>query len=195
MNPRITELLDEIRRCEEELEEVIKTHEADFFYRFEGAKVKFEKSIELAHRELRIGIITWLLKSSFRNIASAPIVYPMIIPLFFLDISVTIYQAICFPLYKITKVDRGKYIVVDRHQLIYLNAIEKLHCIYCGYANGLIAYSREIIARTEQYWCPIKHAKKVLDSHRRYAQFADFGESNNYHEHLARMRNLMTRKN
>ena len=85
MNPRITELLDEIRRCEEELEEVIKTHEADFFYRFEGAKVKFEKSIELAHRELRIGIITWLLKSSFRNIASVPIVYPMIIPLFFLD--------------------------------------------------------------------------------------------------------------
>lgn len=49
--------------------------------------------------------------------------------------------------------------------LSYLNAIEKLNCVYCGYGNGVIAYGREIIARTEQFWCPIKHASKAAGEH------------------------------
>ena len=105
-----------------------------------------------------------------------------------LDLSISIYQALCFPLYRIAKVKRRKYIVVDRHNLHYLNIIEKFNCIYCGYVNGLIAYSREIVARTEQYWCPIKHAKKILDPHRTYAYFSDFGDSDKYHIHLMKMR-------
>ena len=46
---------------------------------------------------------------------------------------------------------RGQYIVIDRHRLKYLNAIEKLNCVYCGYGNGVIAYARDIAGRTEQY--------------------------------------------
>jgi hypothetical protein len=86
-------------------------------------------------------------------------------------------------------VRRNLFMAVDRHQLSYLNAIEKLHCFFCGYASGLIAYSREIIACTEQYWCPIKHARKIIDPHRRYARFADFGEAEGYQEHFLTMRN------
>lgn len=41
---------------------------------------------------------------------------------------------------------RGDYIVVDRHHLAYLNVIQKINCVYCGYGNGLIAYARKIIA-------------------------------------------------
>ncbi len=70
----------------------------------------------------------------------------------------------------------------------YLNSIEKFNRVYCGYVNGLIAYAREIVPRTEQYWCPIKHARKVLDPHRRYARFADFGDSQELHERIQRMR-------
>jgi len=33
---------------------------------------------------------------------------------------------------------------MDRHHLAYLNVIEKLNCEYCGYANGVFAYVREI---------------------------------------------------
>ena len=72
--------------------------------------------------------------------------------------------------------------------LSYLNAIERLNCVYCGYANGLIGFVREIASRTEQYWCPIKHAHKRLDPHRRYARFADFGDSENYQAYLEQMR-------
>ena len=70
--------------------------------------------------------------------------------------------------------------MVDRYRLGYLNIFERLNCAYCGYANGVIAYAREITARTEQYWCPIKHARKVLGSHARYAHFLDYGEAEDY---------------
>jgi hypothetical protein len=77
-------------------------------------------------------------------------------------------------------VRRADFIIFDRTHLHYLNFIEKFHCFYCEYANGLIAYTQEIIARTEQYFCPIKHARKVLGSHKRYAYFLDYGEAENY---------------
>jgi hypothetical protein len=34
-----------------------------------------------------------------------------------------------------------------------------------AYANGVFAYVREVGSRTEQYWCPIKHARRVLGVH------------------------------
>ncbi len=192
MNSRIGELLEEIRIREEELEDVIKTHEKEFLYRLEGKKIKFEHAVEQAHLKLKVGMISWLSKSHPLNVLSAPIIYSMIFPFLFLDLSISIYQMICFRLYGIPRVKREKYIVIDRQHLSYLNGMEKLNCMYCGYVNGLIAYSREIVARTEQYWCPIKHAKKILDSHRRYSKFADFGDYENYPQHVKQMRKLLT---
>jgi hypothetical protein len=133
-------------------------------------------------------VISWLRTSEWRNVVTAPFIYAMIVPLLLLDLFVTIYQAVCFPLYRIPKVTRSNYIVVDRHQLGYLNVIEKLNCIYCGYGDGLLAYTRQILSRTEMYWCPIKHARKVLDPHRRYAKFSDFGDGDQFEAHVANMR-------
>ncbi len=192
MNSRISELLEEIREREEELEDAIKTHEVDFLYRLEGTKVRFEKTVIQAHRQWKTGIIRWLRDSKPRNLISAPVIYAMIFPMLVLDLTISAYQWICFPLYRIPRVTRRAFIVVDRQHLSYLNSIEKLNCTYCGYVNGLVAYSREIVARTEQYWCPIKHARKILDPHRRYARFADFGDSEAYHRHRKEMRELVT---
>jgi hypothetical protein len=192
---RVSELLEEIRVREDELEDAIKSCETKFLYQIEGAKVKFEDSVKRTHRELKIDLITWLKYSSLRNTISAPVIYTMIFPFILLDITILLYQMICFPLYRIPKVERTKYIVIDRHRLEYLNSIEKLNCMYCGYINGLIAYCREIVARTEQYWCPIKHAKKVLDSHRRYPKFSNFGDPKEYHQHIKKMRELLINSN
>jgi hypothetical protein len=57
-----------------------------------------------------------------------------------------------------------------------LNAIEKLYCVYCGYANGPVAYAWEITARTERFWCPIKRAQRTLDAHRRVEEYFDYGD-------------------
>jgi hypothetical protein len=191
MNPRITELIDEIRRLESELEDILGTHTIRLRYELIGAKVKFEKSVSAAHKKLRIGTLRWLLMSNPLNVISAPIIYAMIIPFLFLDLTVSIYQQLCFPLYGIPKLKRKQFIVFDRHHLSYLNAIEKLNCMYCSYINGLVAYVREIVARTEQYWCPIKHARKILTPHRRYAHFADYGDPVDLTAHSERMRQML----
>ena len=188
MDARVSEILGQIRRLEDELEEAIRTHQEEFLYRVEGARVRFEQAAREAHQRLKVGLFRWLGESELRNVVSAPVIYLMIVPLVSLDVFVSFYQFVCFPLYRIEKVKRTHFIVIDRQQLAYLNIIEKFNCMYCGYANGLIGYVREIIARTEQYWCPIKHARKILDPHRRYARFADFGQAEGYQEHLRAMR-------
>ncbi len=119
-------------------------------------------------------------KQSTMVALTAPIIYSMIIPALILDLFVSAYQSICFPVYGIQKVNREKYIVMDRHKLSYLNSMQKLNCLYCGYFNGLIGYVREIAARTEQYWCPIKHLTRREGSHSKYKNFADYGDEKNF---------------
>ncbi len=188
MNENIRKLLGDIAKLEEELATVIHEQQEQLHYRIEGSKIRFEENLRRVHHELKTGVIAWLRKSELRNVLSAPFVYSMIIPLLLLDLFVTLYQAICFPLYRIPKVRRSNYIVVDRHHLGYLNVIEKINCIYCGYGDGLLAYTRQILSRTEMYWCPIKHARKVLDPHRRYAKFSDYGDGQNFGTVAANMR-------
>jgi hypothetical protein len=115
----------------------------------------------------------------------------MIIPLVITDIFITFYQLTCFPIYGIKKVRRADYIIYDRQQLQYLNFIEKFHCTYCAYGTGMIAYISEIVARTEQYFCPIKHARKVLGAHSRYSRFIEYGDADNYQERLEQYRRAL----
>ena len=180
MSDRIAALVEEIRIREAELAELVRAQEANLRYRIEGTKVRFEAALERAHRQLRVGTLRWLRQSEPRNVLSAPIIYAMIVPMAVLDLTISLYQLVCFPLYRIRKVERSQYIVIDRHRLSYLNWIEKINCVYCGYVAGLLAYSRAILARTEQYWCPIKHARAVVDAHERYASFAAFGDAEAY---------------
>jgi len=188
MNEKIRQVLSDIAQLEEELSTLIHDQQEQLHYRIEGSKIRFEKHLRRIHKELKTGVFAWLRASELRNVVSAPFIYAMIIPFGLLDLFVTLYQAICFPLYRIPKVRRSNYIVVDRHNLAYLNMIEKLNCAFCGYADGLLAYTRQVLSRTEMYWCPIKHARKVLDPHRRYAKFADFGDGEAYQSQSAALR-------
>lgn len=180
MTDRIRALLDQIQELEDELKDALHEQEAKTLYRIEGKRIEFEHLVAEAHRQLKLGLFAWLRASQLRNVLSAPFIYAMIVPLALLDGCLFAYQAICFRLYRIPAVCREDYIVVDRHQLAYLNVIEKMHCVYCGYANGFLAYATEVVARTEQYWCPVKHARKVLGSHRRYPGFAAYGDAQGY---------------
>ena len=121
-------------------------------------------------------------------ILTAPAIYALIIPFLLLDLFVMLYQAACFPVYGIPRVRRSDYLAFDRGQLAYLNDIEKLNCAYCSYANGLVAYVREVASRTEEYWCPIKHARRVLGVHARYGSFVDYGAGDAYRHDLERLR-------
>lgn len=188
MGNRISELTDRILKLEEQLLDEIEQQQEAFQYKLEGTRVRFENTVLEAHEKLKIAILPWLRSSLLRNVVSSPFIYSMIIPIAFMDLTVTLYQHICFRLYNVRRVQRSKYVVMDRHQLAYLNGIEKFNCIYCGYGNGVIAYTREIVARTEQYWCPIKHARRVAGSHSRYRNFVPYGDAENYKSELLRLR-------
>jgi hypothetical protein len=194
MNPKVDELLGRIKALETELEAEISQQKADFRFRLENRKVRFEQEMLARQRQFKVGLLRYLAGASWRHLLSALVIYPMIVPIVLLDAGVSLYQALCFPLYRIAKVRRGDYFAFDREQLAYLNLIEKVNCTYCAYTNGLIAYVQEVVARTEQYWCPIKHARRVLGSHQRYARFVDFGDAESYRKELDELRKVLERE-
>jgi hypothetical protein len=157
-------------------------------YHVSRGRVWFDAELRDAHRLVRQGIPAFLRDSRLSTLLSAPVIYSLSLPFVLLDVWVTLYQWVCFPLYRIALVPRRPFFVMDRHKLEYLNAIEKAHCAYCSYVNGLIAYVREIAARTEQYWCPIRHARPVRGGHDRYTHFADYGDASGYRRGLTRLR-------
>ena len=173
---------------DDELRTAIAEQQTSMFFQIKGKRIEFERSIKQTHRRLKWGFFRWLVTNRPQNLITGPIIYAMIIPLVMLDIFVSFYQMTCFPIYKIAKVKRADYIVLDRQHLGYLNWIEKFHCTYCAYGSGLIAYMCEIIARTEQYFCPIKHARKILGTHAHYAKFLDYGDAKDYQVKLEEFR-------
>jgi len=154
----------------------------------EQGKITFESEASELHKKLHQGVVAFLWEAPVASLLVAPMIYSLIVPLFLLDLWVQLYQAVCFPVYRIAKVDRSRYVVLDRGHLQYLNWIERLNCNYCGYANGLVAYAREIAARTEQYFCPIKHAFRCSGPHLHYDEFFDFGDARAYREELGKLR-------
>ncbi len=188
MDKRIADLIEGILKLENELHQEIQKKEAEFYYKISGHKVRFEMEVKKRHRAIKKKMARYLLEAPFLNIITAPIIWFILIPAFFLDATVTVFQFLCFPVYGIPPVKRRKYFIIDHQALSYLNLIEKVNCMYCGYFNGLIAYTREIAARTEQYWCPIKHARRVASIHSRYAKFFEYGDAETYRLHLETMR-------
>ena len=96
-------------------------------------------------------------RKSWRLFLSIPFIYIMVLPIGLLDVCVCIYQAVCFPLYDIKKVSRNQYLRFDRAAHPGLDAIDRLQCNYCSYANGILSFAREVAKQTEYYWCPIRN--------------------------------------
>lgn len=184
MYTEISQLLEDMRNIQGRLEQFFDEARDRFHYTLEDGRVRFSQEVEQLHRRYRVSSLRYLLDSNLGSLITAPFIYSMIVPLVFLDICFTGYQHICFRAYGVPRVSRRDYMVNDRHKLAYLNTIEKINCTYCGYGNGVIAYAREIVSRTEQYWCPIRHARRVHGAHERYPGFFDYGDAEAYMQGL-----------
>ncbi|UCH38763.1 MAG: hypothetical protein JSU67_11380 [Gammaproteobacteria bacterium] len=185
---KLEEILSEIKQLEKELLEEIQQKQDEYFYIIRGKRIEFEEETRRYHRTMAKTLGRYFAEASLPHILTAPIIYFCLVPAVFMDLVATIYQAICFRVYDIPRVKRGDYIVIDRQHLQYLNLMERMNCVYCGYFNGLIAYVQEIAARTEQYWCPIKHARKLSTIHSRYHKFLEYGDSADYQQRLEQIR-------
>jgi len=191
MTHRMEAIANEIVRLQAELDREIESRRRSFGVVLKGRFVEFERGLVIEHRKLRTGVARLLKRASLSTILTAPVIYSMIIPLVLLDLWTSIYQAICFRAYAIARVQRSDFIALDRGQLAYLNWIEALNCLYCGYGNGVIAYAREVASRTEQYWCPIKHAVRISSPHERYLSFLEYGDAEGYRARLYAFRQAL----
>ena len=176
------------RELDRELDRLLEEGRAQFSYQLQRGKVVFEHSVRPLLRRQRIGLWRYILGARLSFILSAPLIYGMILPFVILDLSITLYQRICFPIYRIPVVRRAEYFVMDRHRLPYLNLIERLNCVYCSYGNQVLEYAREIAARTEHFWCPIKHSRRTQDPHSYTQSFFSYGDAVAYREGLKSLR-------
>ena len=188
---KIDELVAKIKALESELEAEL--HQE--YEKFTCEIIKKREEILASYRQDRQGLVNYFATTPMLHLLSAPVIWAVLIPAFALDLFVSVYQAVCFPIYKIAKVKRSEYIIIDRHQLGYLNVVEKLNCLYCSYFNGLMGYISEIAARTEQYWCPIRHASRVKSIHSRYQRFFEYGDSTRFRQEASALRNELTEEN
>ena len=184
----LDELMEKLRSVEAEIEVELAKRREELRFRIENRRIIFEEEVLKVQRAIKVGLARYISNASPLVVLTAPVIYSLIIPIALLDVSVILYQAICFPIYGIPRVRRTDYLIFDRHHLAYLNVLEKLNCAYCSYANGAIAFIREVAARTEIYWCPIKHARRVLGPHPHYQGFADFGDAEGFREKLKHMK-------
>lgn len=184
-------LAEEIVRLQGELDREIERHRKSLGWSIKGRLAAFEQGLVAEQHKLRVGIASYLGRSSIGAVLTAPIIYSMIVPLVLIDLWTSLYQAICFRTYGIVRVRRSDFIALDRGRLAYLNGVEALNCLYCSYGNGVIAYVREVSSRTEQYWCPIKHAVRISAPHERYRAFLEYGDAEGYRDRLESFRSAL----
>jgi hypothetical protein len=189
VTPTEEHLSSRIRSLEKELQAALHEKEKEFQYHWANGKAKFEKAVLLQHRDLKHWLPSYLLHSNVRAYLTAPVIYSGIVAFGLLDLFLTVYQGICFPVYGVPKVRRADYLVFDRGSLKYLNLLERLNCLYCSYGNGVLAFGVEVAARTEQHWCPIKHAARLRAPHSRYSHFFDYGDAQRYSQQIETVRN------
>ncbi len=188
MNDELDSILARMQQLEKELLRALQRKETDFAYKVRQKKVRFAAEAETLNKTFRKRVSRFLRESRIPVLLTTPVIWSVLLPIALVDLAVSIYQGICFPIYGIPKVQRGDYLLFDRHRLSYLNAIEKLNCEYCAYANGIMGYVVEVAARTEQYWCPIKHALRIKSMHSRYRNFFDYGDAEHYRQRIEEVR-------
>jgi len=188
MDSKLDALLKKLKQLEAELLVEVHAKEVQFRYEIRRRKIHFTAEATARHKRLVKKIHRYLLEAKWLSIITAPVIWSCAGPIVLLDLWATVYQWICFPAYGIPKVRRSDYVVMDRRKLAYLNGIEKFNCVYCEYVNGLIAYVQEIAGRTEQYWCPIKHALRLKAMHSRYPHFLDYGDAEEYRKRIEQVR-------
>jgi len=180
ISEQITILYEKLQDKEGQFEKNLSAQREKFSYEINQRRIKFDAVVRQHHKTLRTSMRRFVRDSTIPEILVSPLVYLVIIPLVLLDLMLFFFQLVCSPVYGIPKVRRADYVVLDRHKLSYLNPIEKLNCVYCGYANGLLSYSRAIAGQAEVHWCPIKHALKVRGALKQYYNYADYGDAPGY---------------
>lgn len=188
MQAHIREMIEEIETMKRKLGEEIVKEEANIAYEIKNGSIHFEEEMLERQKQHMMHLWAWFREIPFIQLLSAPVVYMMILPALVLDVMLFLYTNVVSRVFNIRFSKRSEYIVFDRQYLGYLNVVEKFNCLYCAYFNGVMQYASSIAGRTELYFCPIKHAKKIAYKHEFYDRFFSYGESDDYQKNLKALR-------
>lgn len=188
MNDKIKEIVEDIEAMKLKLAKEIADQESHISYEIHNGYVKFESEVLAKQKKSMKNLLTWFREVPLLHFLAAPIIYVMVIPSVLFDMAIFIYQHVVFRIFKFEFIKRSDYIIFDHQYLGYLNPVEKLNCLYCSYVNGLMQYASAIAGRTELYFCPIKHAKKVASEHSYYDKFLSYGDGEEYQKKLKELR-------
>jgi len=123
MSTQIEVLLDKIKDLEDELIDELQKQQQEFSYEIFKRRVYFGENVIIQHKGYAKHLFNYIIDEKLKNILSIPFMWMCIIPVALMDITISLYQEICFPIYGIPKVKRQDYIVFDRQYLNYLNII------------------------------------------------------------------------
>ena len=188
MNDKIKELIEEIDAMKLKLAKEIDKQESHISYEIKNGYVTFEQEVLAKQKKNMKNLLSWFREVPLSHLLTAPLIYAMVIPAIIFDVLLFVYQQVAFRVFKFEFIKRSDYMHFDHHYLGYLNPIEKLNCLYCSYFNGLMLYASAIAGRTELYFCPIKHAKKVVSQHKYYNEFLSYGDEEDYQNKLKELR-------
>ncbi|MFA5831409.1 MAG: hypothetical protein WC878_06265 [Candidatus Paceibacterota bacterium] len=141
-------------------------------------------------KQEKIGSWALIKKAGIWKIAASLALYAGVFAVVLLDLFVTVYQHTCFRVYKISIVARNRYFTFDASHFAELNLAQRINYALGSYCTGVIARTREVFSLTEKYWCPIKHAKKVLGYHDKYDEFAEFGNPEEFYKKYMEARRI-----
>jgi len=119
MNKNIDELLVRIHALQDELEDEYRRAREEWAER----KLELAEELQRQQRRYKTGLFHFLRHSRLPVALTAPVIYAGWVPFMLLDLFVTVYQLVCFPIYRIPRVRRADYLVFDRELLPYLNII------------------------------------------------------------------------
>lgn len=182
MDSKIKQLQEKIDELETSLQKEYSRLAEKYGFSVKQKRIEFIKNFRDRNKTFRIPAWRHTIPVNIRHLIALPLIYFMVIPVLILDFFVTLYNWTALPLYRIPIVKRSEFIVYDRQFLDYLNFLQKVACLYCTYANGVIAYAVEIGGRTERYWCPIKAANKPKVHNDWYNDYADYGNPEEWNE-------------
>lgn len=103
-----------IKSLEKELQAVLEDKARAFRYHWRTGKARFEEDVLAEQRKLKQRLPSYIRDARLLVVLTAPVIYLGIFPFCLLDLFLTFYQGICFPVYGIPKVRRADYFVFDR---------------------------------------------------------------------------------
>src|ERR1700754_1594768 len=97
MTTQLDTLTEKLRSVEAEIEVEMAKRREEMRFHVVNRKIVFEHEASQVHREIKTSAMRYLIDVGPLVILVAPVIWSLIIPMMLLDLSLMVYQAICFP--------------------------------------------------------------------------------------------------